>query len=242
MDRRDIEFNAEGVILRGWLYRGEGVSGQTWATCSVNVCRGHVSTRQRQRRLRHCTCAISPPHGRSRGRASTHSFRDVDLTAPVGHRAASGSAVTSCTIFAPAAERAIRSTARPSSPNRHDASSLPLTTARGSSSRCSKTQRGSRRCGALVYGCRTGPASGCPVKLEEPPNAANTSSTSSSCSPEANPGYPQPRSTPRRPDQVENREHSNDKFGSPSGWQRPVHGHPYDHADPACGKTSPPLQ
>ena len=147
MDRRDIEFNAEGVILRGWLYRGEGASGQTWATCSVNVCRGHVSTRQRQRRSRHCTCGISPPHGRSRGRVSTHSFRDVDLTAPVGHRAASGSAVTSCTIFAPAAERAIRSTARPSSPNRHDASSLPLTTARGSSSRCSKTQRGSRRCG-----------------------------------------------------------------------------------------------
>ena len=132
MDRRDIEFNAEGVILRGWLYRGEGASGQTWATCSVNVCRGHDSTRR---------------NGRSRGRVSTHSFRDVDLTAPVGHRAASGSAVTSCTIFAPAAERAIRSTARPSSPNRHDASSLPLTTARGSSSRCSKTQRGSRRCG-----------------------------------------------------------------------------------------------
>ena len=147
MDRRDIEFNAEGVILRGWLYRGEGVSGQTWATCSVNVCRGHVSTRQRQRRSRHCTCAISPPHGRSRGRLSTHSFPDVDLTAHVGHRAASESAVTSCTIFAPAAERATRSAARPSSPNRHDASSLPLTTARGSSSRCSKTQRGSRRCG-----------------------------------------------------------------------------------------------
>ena len=147
MDRRDIEFNAEGVILRGWLYRGEGVSGQTWATCSVNVCRGHVSTRQRQRRSRHCTCAISPPDGRSRGRLSTHSFPDVDLTAHVGQRAASESAVTSCTIFAPAAERATRSAARPSSPNRHDASSLPLTTARGSSSRCSKTQRGSRRCG-----------------------------------------------------------------------------------------------
>ena len=81
MDRRDIEFNAEGVILRGWLYRGEGASGQTWATCSVNVCRGHVSTRQRQRRLRHCTCAISPPHGRSRGRVSTHSFPDVDQRA-----------------------------------------------------------------------------------------------------------------------------------------------------------------
>ena len=132
MDRRDIEFNAEGVILRGWLYRGEGVSGQTWATCSVNVCRGHVSTRQRQRRSRHCTCAISPPDGRSRGRLSTHSFPDVDLTAHVGQRAASESAVTSCTIFAPAAERATRSAARPSSPNRHDASSLPLTTARGS--------------------------------------------------------------------------------------------------------------
>ena len=28
MDRRDIEFNAEGVTLRGWLYRGEGVSGR----------------------------------------------------------------------------------------------------------------------------------------------------------------------------------------------------------------------
>jgi len=84
MDRRDIEFNAEGVILRGWLYRGEGASRQTWATCSVNVCRGYVSTRQRQRRLRHCTCGISPPHGRSRGRVSTHSFRDVDLTAHVG--------------------------------------------------------------------------------------------------------------------------------------------------------------
>ena len=28
MDRRDIEFNAEGVTLRGWLYRGQGVSGR----------------------------------------------------------------------------------------------------------------------------------------------------------------------------------------------------------------------
>ena len=28
MDRRDIEFNAEGVTLRGWLYRGEGASGR----------------------------------------------------------------------------------------------------------------------------------------------------------------------------------------------------------------------
>jgi uncharacterized protein len=28
MDRRDIEFNAEGVTLRGWFYRGERVSGR----------------------------------------------------------------------------------------------------------------------------------------------------------------------------------------------------------------------
>jgi fermentation-respiration switch protein FrsA (DUF1100 family) len=28
MDRRDIEFNAEGVTLRGWFYQGQGVSGR----------------------------------------------------------------------------------------------------------------------------------------------------------------------------------------------------------------------
>jgi fermentation-respiration switch protein FrsA (DUF1100 family) len=28
MGRRDIEFNAEGVLLRGWFYRGEGASGR----------------------------------------------------------------------------------------------------------------------------------------------------------------------------------------------------------------------
>ena len=32
----------------------------TWATCSVNVCRAHAAVRHRQRRLRHCTCANSP--------------------------------------------------------------------------------------------------------------------------------------------------------------------------------------
>jgi len=104
----------------------------TWATCSVNDCRGHVPTRQRQRRLRHCTIANSPPHGRSRGRVNTQPLPEVDTTAHAGHRAASGSSVTSCTIFTPTLERTTRSTASPSSPNRHDASSLRSTTARGS--------------------------------------------------------------------------------------------------------------
>jgi hypothetical protein len=27
MDRRDIEFGAEGVLLRGWFYPGAGASG-----------------------------------------------------------------------------------------------------------------------------------------------------------------------------------------------------------------------
>ena len=37
-----------------------------------------ASVRHRQRRLRHCTAANSPPHGRSRGRVSTQSLPDVD--------------------------------------------------------------------------------------------------------------------------------------------------------------------
>ena len=73
-----------------------------------------------------------PPHGRSRGRVSTQSLPDVERTRHAGHRAASGSSVTSCTTLAPSAVNATRSTANPAKPNRHDASSLRSTTARGS--------------------------------------------------------------------------------------------------------------
>src|SRR5215211_4952695 len=90
------------------------------------------SVRHRQRRFRHCTSANSPPQGRSRGRVNTQSLPDVDSDPHTGHLAASGSSVTSCTILTPTAMSTTRSTARPSSPNRHDASSLRSTTARGS--------------------------------------------------------------------------------------------------------------
>ncbi len=104
----------------------------TWATCSVNDARGHPSLRQRQRRLRHNTCASSPPQGSSRGRVSTQSFPEVDTAPHAGQRAASGSSVTSCTIFTPDGASTTRSTANPAKPNKHDASSLRSTTARGS--------------------------------------------------------------------------------------------------------------
>ena len=51
----------------------------TWTTCSVNDPRGQTSARHRQRRLRHCTTANSPPHGRSCGRVSTQSLPEVDI-------------------------------------------------------------------------------------------------------------------------------------------------------------------
>ena len=104
----------------------------TWTTCSVNDPRGQTSARHRQRRLRHCTTANSPPHGRSCGRVSTQSLPEVDIDRQSGHRAASGSSVTSCTILTPRPVSTTRSTASPSSPNKHDASSLRSTTARGS--------------------------------------------------------------------------------------------------------------
>ena len=39
MDRRDIEFNAEGVTLRGWFYRGQGVSGRAPTLDEVDATR-----------------------------------------------------------------------------------------------------------------------------------------------------------------------------------------------------------
>jgi hypothetical protein len=104
----------------------------TWATCSVNLCCGQSSVWHRQRRLRHCTYANSPPHGRSRGRVSTQSLPDVDTARHTGQRAASGSSVTNCTIFTPSTVSTTRSTVNPAKPNKHDASSLRSTTARGS--------------------------------------------------------------------------------------------------------------
>jgi hypothetical protein len=104
----------------------------TCATCSVNVGCGQTVVRQRQRRLRHCTANCPPPHGRSCGRVSTQSLPEVERTRQAGQRAASGSSVTSCTTLVPTAVSTTRSTAKPSSPNKHDASSLRSTTVRGS--------------------------------------------------------------------------------------------------------------
>ena len=108
------------------------IAAGTCATCSVNVRCGQSVVRQRQRRLRHCTASCPPPHGRSCGRVSTQSFPDVDTTRQPGQRAASGSSVTSCTTLVPPAVSTTRSTAKPSRPNKHDASSVRSTTVRGS--------------------------------------------------------------------------------------------------------------
>ena len=50
-----------------------------------------------------------------RGRVSTQSLPDVERTRHAGHRAASGSSVTSCTILTPSPVTTTRSTANPAS-------------------------------------------------------------------------------------------------------------------------------
>jgi hypothetical protein len=139
----------------------------TWATCSVNVCRAQPAARHRQRRLRHCTSANSHPQGRSRGRVNTQSLPDVDTDPHTGQRAASGSSVPNCTILTPSPVSTTRSTARPSSPNKHDASSLRSTTARGSPLAAPEHSEDQGVAGR-PQARRTGPTSGCPVKIEEP--------------------------------------------------------------------------
>ncbi len=153
----------------------------TCATCSVNDARGQSGVRQRQRRLRHNTCARSPPQGRSRGRVSTQSFPDVDTVRHAGQRAASGSSVTNCTILSPASERTTRSTANPSRPNRHDASSLRSTTARGSPLAAPEHSEDQAVAGRPRSGAPHGQTSGCPVKRHAWLPASRPCTTSGAC-------------------------------------------------------------
>jgi hypothetical protein len=64
--------------------------------------------------------------------------------------------------------RTTRSTARPSSPNKHDASSLRSTTARGSPLAAPEHSEDQGATGRQRSGAPHRPTSGCPVKIEEP--------------------------------------------------------------------------
>ncbi|MCU1628758.1 MAG: hypothetical protein JWP64_3707 [Pseudonocardia sp.] len=139
----------------------------TWATCSVNDARGQTSVRQRHWRLRHCTATGPPPLGRSCGRVSTQSLPEVERTRQPGQRAASGSSVISCTIRTPSPVSATRSTAKPSSPNRHDASSVRSTPVRGSPFAAPEHSEDQGVTDRPRSGAPHGPTSGCPVKIEE---------------------------------------------------------------------------
>ena len=125
---------------------------------------------KRQHRLRHCTTANPPLHGRSRGRVSAQSFPEVDIDRHTGQRAASGSLVTSCTIFTPEHDEHSRSTAKPSRPNKHDASSLPSPRPAALLSLLQDTAGIKELRATLVQARRTGPTSGWPVKIDEPYN------------------------------------------------------------------------
>ncbi len=117
-----------------------------------------------------------PPTDREVPRpVSTQSLPEVDRCPHPGQRAASGSSVTTCTTVTPAEERTTRSTARPSSPNKHLASSLRSTTARGSPLAAPEHSEDHRAAGRPRSARRTTPTSGCPVKIEEPDTASRRS-------------------------------------------------------------------
>ena len=137
----------------------------TCPTRSVNVCCGPSCVRHRQRRLRHCIATAIPPQGDPLGGSNTHSLADVETSRQPGHRAASGSSVTQRNDFDPTRGKSDTFHRQPTQSQQTRRIIATVDHGPWLSSRCSRTQRGSRSHGPPSFR-RAEP--GCPIKIGEP--------------------------------------------------------------------------